>query len=181
MNNSRQSVTLVIDIANLDGVLSSILGRKPGRFDRPDFRSLLDWARRSFGGPVRGFAVLKEPQNPRCQPFLGTLRAQGYSVVLAERFAAANGVCSPSSLEVDDHVCAHLLESSKSDVIAMVGHDMFAGESLSEQVARGARCLAIGFPELMSHTFIEAGVELVDIEDLGVYARSLPRFTLSIN
>ncbi len=173
----RRSSTMIIDAENMDGVLSEILHRCPTGSDRLQYDRLMRWCQASYRGENRAIVVVRD--NPKASAFHAALKRMGFQVAIAEQFAARRGVCSPSSREVVDHVCAHLLKNSRSDVVIAVTHDGYAAAELSVAVDRGADAVVVGFPEYMNRSLTDSNFEVVDAEIIGCYPRPLDRFVVS--
>lgn len=180
------STCIVVDCENIDSVLGfQILGRKPAPSQRTDFAVIEPWFRRRFGSPVKLLLVIREGEGQQrlaVQRFTSALVAMGHRPIFAERYAASNGICPPSSREVVDHVVCDLLARASSDTIVYMGHDFCAAEVLAQQKQKGSHVFACGFEGHFATAILDVVEDVLDLEyDVGAFNQPLPRHEAAID
>ena len=173
---SERTKYLLIDGENLDATLgSSVLGRRPAPDERPRWDRVLEFARSTWGGPVKALFFINASAGELPRPFLQALVAMGLRPI------PLSG--SPGVKVVDVGIQRTL------DAIALGDGDVILGSHDGDflphlQALLGGRrrvgLLAFrefvnaGYPELVG-----SGLEIFDLEeDARCFNQVLPRMRI---
>ena len=169
----ERTTYLLVDGENLDATLgSSVLGRRPAPEERPRWDRVLDFARRTWGAPVKALFFINASNGELPRPFLQALVAMGLRPV---------PLSGPPDVKVvdvgiqrtltaiaggDGHV---LLGSHDGDFLpqvgALLGGDRRVGLLAFREFAN------VGYAGLAA-----AGLEIFDLEDdVRCFNQLLPR------
>lgn len=169
----------IIDIPNIDMSLSTLLGRKPRRCDRPDWAEVRRWlTHRSGSGAVEAvaFTNVSVPACASQQRWLHLLRTQGYAVFAKPRISGS---------DVDDDMLHHLHSRvAEGDVgeVLVFSHDAANFAQPIQDLVRsspGPSFAVVGFQELAGHLAEMPAVAFIDFESIsGAFSRELPRTPL---
>jgi putative heme uptake system protein len=167
---------LLIDGENLDATLgSSLLGRKPMPDERPRWDRVLEFARRTWGRPVKALFFMNASTGTLPMGFVQALNALGLRPV---------PLSGPPGVKVVDVGISRMLGAiSGTDGWVMLGsHD---GDFLSdvEALLGGDRRVALlAFRELVSTQYAELagrGLQTFDLEDdAKAFNQALPRLRI---
>src|SRR3954452_21130374 len=163
---------LLIDGENVDATLgASVLGRRPAPEERPRWDRVREYARTTWGQPVRGLFFLNATANVP-MAFVQALTSLEYRPVL---------LSGPGDVKVVDVAIQQTLEAlaerGHGDTI-LASHDSDFAPQLGRIAEQPGRRIGLfGFRELMSSALTElAGVEFFDLEDdAGAFTVELPR------
>jgi putative heme uptake system protein len=173
----------VIDVPNIDMALATLLGCKPARAERPDWRVLNSWFCDGVDADdvTEACAFLNVNANPAAaqRNWVRLLVSWGYFVFAKPR----NG-----DSDVDAEMVDHLrMRSRQSDLrrVIIASHDAknFVPWIRETQRVPGGQVLdvtVLGFEELLGGFDAVEGVKFVDLEDIhGLWATTLPRIRLN--
>ena len=169
----ERTTYLLVDGENLDATLgSSVLGRRPAPDERPRWDRVLDFARRTWGNPVKALFFINASNGELPMPFLQALVAMGLRPV------PLSG--SSHVKVVDVGIQRTLTAIAGGDGHVLLGsHD---GDFLPqvEALLDGDRRVGIlAFRELANAGYAElvaAGLEIFDLEDdVRCFNQLLPR------
>jgi uncharacterized protein len=168
---------LVIDGENLDATLGgSVLGRRPAPEERPRWERVVDFARRTWGQPVKALFFINASSGNLPMPFLQALLAMGYRPVL---------LSGPPSTKVVDVGIQRTLEAIAAregagggDVILGSHDGDFLGE-VRALLGVGRRVGMLAFREFLNAGYLDltaSGLEVFDLEDdARCFTKVLPR------
>ena len=175
----RNTHYVLIDGANIDGVLGQILGRQPESEERPRWDNVMKFSAESLSPDGRRahflIAVDGEKVPSKIDQFISFLVYHGIRPWLLKREGARQVVD-----EAINKVLARMLDCSNDSNILLLSHDGGFADTLKEiRKQDPERVIAVlGFPEYMSSKFDEIeGIRKYDLErDVqGGFTRQLPR------
>ncbi len=171
---------LIVDGRSIEKELGEILGEKPNPETRPDWGTVLDFARSRSQSPDGDVKALFAHIAPGHAGFRRALKDIGYTSSpvklddsqpmrpVVEEFIC--GLLAARAFRGDDVVAA-----DAPDVIVLA-HGQAIFEALSEIPDQGQRLCALGFPERMPPSEFYPRVEQLDLErDAQAFGAELPR------
>lgn len=171
---------LIVDGRSIERELGEILGEKPNPGTRPDWGTVLDFARsrsQSADGEVRALFAHIAPGHAG---FRRALKDLGYT-----SSPVRPDDSQPMRPVVEEFICGLLgAKTLNGDVgpdneapdIMVLGHGQAIFEALSGIPERGQRLCALGFPERMPPSEFYPRIEQLDIErDAQAFGAELPR------
>jgi uncharacterized protein len=182
--NGSGCARILVDGPNIDGVLGTVLGRRPRPQERPRWdrvKAYLDLLFRP-AVPNRLFVVDRARIGDGAFGFIRALRSIGWRVLPATLVGRYPGNDDP----VDESILDHLHDMSESprlaaqSRIALLSHDHIFAEPLADIGGLGARVVVVGFREEFHPSYLElerqGKCELHDLEfDAGAFNVRLPR------
>jgi uncharacterized protein len=174
MTDQTTDVTyLLVDGENIDATLGgSILGHRPAPDERPRWERVRDYARTTWGRPVRALFFLNASSGQMPMTFIQALLALDYRPLpLAGR---------PGEKVVDIGIQRTLeVVRQRSGDVLLASHDGDFLPQLKSLLDGSRRVGLIGFREFMNAGFTDladAGLHIVDLEDdINAFTTSLPR------
>lgn len=160
---------LVVDGPNLDGGISSLLHRKPGPSDRPDFSRLPSDLETASGlRVVRKVYVTLRREEPSFHRFCATMRGPGFDwlVLVTDRRASASQE-DPSDLKAIEVLRSAVTKGYRSLVI--ITHDHGFCPVVRELMAAGVSVALYCFKELLHRDFdalIPFGLIIRDLREV---------------
>lgn len=162
-------VTLaVIDVPNIDMALTHLLGRQPGRAERPDWRAVRAWlGRRAEGSKLEVAAFLNIRQGPGA-----TAQARWVEFLRRELGFAVYAKPRRADSDIDGDMLDHIALREREGVLArlVVFSDDAANFVCPLQALRerqpGLEVIVSGFWELAGRLPEQDGLEFVDLEDI---------------
>lgn len=168
---------LIVDGRSIEKELGEILGEKPNPGTRPDWGTVLDFARsrsQSADGDVKALFAHIAPGHAGFRRALKDLGYTSSPVRLDES--------QPMRPVVEEFICgllgARMLRGDDHDApdIMVLGHGQAIFEALSDIPDLGQRLCALGFPERMPSSDFYPRIEQLDIErDARAFGAELPR------
>ncbi len=168
---------LIVDGRSIEKELGEILGEKPNPETRPDWGTVLDYARSRSQAEDGDVKALFAHIAPGHAGFRRALKDIGYtcSAVKPDETQQMRPV-------VEEFICgllaARAFRGDESDApdIMVLGHGQALFEALSDIPDYGQRLTALGFPERMPPSEFYPRVEQLDLErDAQAFAGELPR------
>ena len=170
---------LIVDGRSIEKELGEILGEKPNPGTRPDWGTVLDFARsqsQSADGQVKALFVHIAPGHAG---FRRALKDLGYT-----SSPVRPDDTQPMRPVVEEFICgllgARTLRGEASEEAApdimVIGHGQALFDALSDIPDRGQRICALGFPERMPAAEFYPRIEQLDLErDARAFGAELPR------
>ena len=170
---------LIVDGRSIEKELGEILGEKPNPGTRPDWGTVLDFARsqsQSADGTVKALFVHIAPGHAG---FRRALKDLGYT-----SSPVRPDDTQPMRPVVEEFICgllgARTLRGEASEEAApdimVIGHGQALFDALSDIPDRGQRICALGFPERMPAAEFYPRIEQLDLErDARAFGAELPR------
>ena len=170
---------LIVDGRSIEKELGEILGEKPNPGTRPDWGTVLDFARsqsQSADGQVKALFVHIAPGHAG---FRRALKDLGYT-----SSPVRPDDTQPMRPVVEEFICgllgARTLRGEASEEAApdimVIGHGQALFDALSDIPDRGQRICALGFPERMPTAEFYPRIEQLDLErDARAFGAELPR------
>ena len=170
---------LIVDGRSIEKELGEILGEKPNPGTRPDWGTVLDFARsqsQSADGQVKALFVHIAPGHAG---FRRALKDLGYT-----SSPVRPDDTQPMRPVVEEFICgllgARTLRGETSEEAApdimVIGHGQALFDALSDIPDRGQRICALGFPERMPAAEFYPRIEQLDLErDARAFGAELPR------
>ena len=164
---------VLVDGENLDATLGvSILGRRPGPEERPRWERVVQFAERTFGGPVRTLFFINASSGQLPLSFVAALSAMSITPI---------PLSGPPTTKVVDVGIQRTLDAlvGRAGNVVLGSHD---GDFLPhvEALLDGSRRVGlVGFRELVNGGYDAlrpAGLEVFDLEDdVKAFNQVLPR------
>lgn len=170
---------LVVDGRSIEKELGEILGEKPNPGTRPDWGTVLDFARSQSQSPDGDVKALFAHIAPGHAGFRRALKDLGYT-----SSPVRPDDTQPMRPVVEEFICgllgARTLRGEAGDDpapdIIVIGHGQPIFDALSDIPDSGQRLCALGFPERMPATEFYPRVEQLDLErDAQAFGAELPR------
>ena len=168
---------LIVDGRSIEKELGEILGEKPNPGTRPDWGTVLDFARsrsQSADGDVKALFAHIAPGHAG---FRRALKDLGYT-----SSPVRPDDSQPMRPVVEEFICGLLGartlsgDAGEAPDIMVLGHGQAIFEALSGIPDRGQRLCALGFPERMPPSEFYPRIERLDIErDAHAFGAELPR------
>ena len=171
---------LIVDGRSIEKELGEILGEKPNPETRPDWGTVLDFARSRSQSPDGDVKALFAHIAPGHAGFRRALKDIGYTSSPVKLDDS-----QPMRPVVEEFICGLLaarafrgddvVDADAPDVIVLA-HGQAIFEALSEIPDQGQRLCALGFPERMPPSEFYPRVEQLDLErDAQAFGAELPR------
>lgn len=167
---------LLVDGENLDATLgSSLLGRKPQPDERPRWDRVLEFARRTWGRPVKALFFMNASAGTLPMGFVQALQALGLRPV---------PLSGPPGVKVVDVGVQRMLAAiAGTDGWVVLGsHDGDFLEEVSALLDGDRRVALLAFREHLSTRYAdlaERGLQVFDLEDdARAFTRPLPRLRI---
>jgi uncharacterized protein len=167
---------LLIDGENLDATLgSNLLGRKPQPDERPRWDRVLDFARRTWGRPVKALFFMNASAGSLPMGFVQALQAIGLRPV---------PLSGPPGVKVVDVGIQRMLSAvGGTDGWVMLGsHDGDFLEEVDGLLGGDRRVALLAFRELVSTRYADLtgrGLTVLDLEDdARAFNQPLPRLRI---
>lgn len=164
---------LLLDGENLDATLGvNVLGHRPAPEDRPRWERVLEFARTTWGRPVKALFFINASSGDLPMPFVQALVAMGLRPVL---------LSGPSNVKVVDVGIQRTLEAiAGRDGDVMLGsHDVDFLPQIKALLDGERRVGLLAFREFVSSQYADllaSGLQIYDIEDdARSFNRVLPR------
>ena len=171
---------LFVDGPNIDGVLGSILRRKPRDRERPRWDTVRDF----FDITERPVFPLIGPLDDRRYAFYRTLRDLGFSVPVVKKTDVLPGNDDATDCSIINSVKCIIRGGCDDLEVTLVGHDHGYAPTLCEILRRGGDVNIACFREELSPDLLELqylGARIVDLElDVCAFSYQLPRPKLSL-
>lgn len=168
---------LIVDGRSIEKELGEILGEKPNPGTRPDWGTVLDFARsrsQANDGEVKALFAHIAPGHAG---FRRALKDLGYNTSPVRPDDS-----QPMRPVVEEFICgllgARTLRGDPGEApdIMVLGHGQAIFDALSDIPERGQRLCALGFPERMPTSEFYPRIEQLDIErDARAFGAELPR------
>ncbi len=168
---------LVVDGRSIEKELGEILGEKPNPGTRPDWGTVLDYARSRSQAPHGEVKALFAHIAPGHAGFRRALKDLGYASIpvrpdgiqlmrpVVEEFIC--GLLGARTLRGDDGAAPDIM---------VIGHGQAIFDALNDIPDQGQRIAALGFPERMPPSDFYPGIEQLDLErDARAFGAELPR------
>ena len=168
---------LVVDGRSIEKELGEILGEKPSPGTRPDWGTVLDFARSRSQAPHGEVKALFAHIAPGHAGFRRALKDLGYASIpvrpddiqlmrpVVEEFIC--GLLGARTLRGDDGVAPDIM---------VIGHGQALFDALADIPDQGQQIAALGFPERMPPSDFYPGIEQLDLErDARAFGAELPR------
>ena len=168
---------LVVDGRSIEKELGEILGEKPNPGTRPDWGTVLEFARSHSQAPHGEVKALFAHIAPGHAGFRRALKDLGYASIpvrpdeiqlmrpVVEEFIC--GLLAARTLRGDDGVAPDIM---------VIGHGQAIFDALTDIPDQGQRIAALGFPERMPPSDFYPGIERLDLErDARAFGAELPR------
>ena len=173
----QREMFLIVDGRSIEKELGEILGEKPNPETRPDWGTVLEFARSRSQTPDTAVKALFAHVAPGHAGFRRALKDIGYTsrpVMLDDS--------QPMRPVVEEFICGLLAaggfrggDGDAPDVIVLA-HGQAIFEALSEIPDQGQRLCALGFPERMPASEFYPRVQQLDLErDAQAFGAELPR------
>ncbi len=168
---------LIVDGRSIEKELGEILGEKPQPGTRPDWGTVLEFARSLSKAPHGEVKALFAHIAPGHPGFRYALKELGYASIPVR----------PDGVElmrpvVEEYICGLLAartlrgDDGEPPDIMMIGHGHALFNALANIPDRGQRLVALGFPERMPPSEAYPGIEQLDLErDARAFSADLPR------
>ncbi len=179
MSETQRECYLIVDGRSIEKELGEILGEKPNPGTRPDWGTVLDFARSQSSSADGEVKALFAHIAPGHAGFRRALKDLGYTSSpvrpddtqpmrpVVEEFIC--GLLGARTLRGDDG------QSAAPDIM-VIGHGQAIFEALSDIPDQGQRLCALGFPERMPPAEFYPRIEQLDIErDAHAFGAELPR------
>ncbi len=167
---------LLLDGENLDATLGvNVLGHRPAPEDRPRWERVLDFARSTWGQPVKALFFINASSGDLPMPFVQALVAMGLRPVL---------LSGPSNVKVVDVGIQRTLEAiADRDGDVMLGsHDVDFLPQIKALLGGDRRVGLLAFREFVSSQYADllpSGLQIYDLEDdARSFNRVLPRIRI---
>ncbi|MDE2967954.1 MAG: hypothetical protein OXS30_10795 [Chloroflexota bacterium] len=170
---------LIVDGRSIEKELGEILGEKPNPGTRPDWGTVLDFARSQTNAADGEVRALFAHIAPGHAGFRRALKDLGYTSSPVRLDDA-----QPMRPVVEEFICgllgARAFRGEAGDEpapdIMVIGHGQAIFEALSDIPDRGQRLCALGFPERMPSVESYPRIEQLDLErDAQAFGAELPR------
>ena len=179
-SDGQREMFLIVDGRSIEKELGEILGEKPNPETRPDWGTVLEFARsraQTADGDVKALFAHVAPGHAG---FRRALKDIGYTSSPVKLDDA-----QPMRPVVEEFICGLLAarafrgdDSGEADApdIIVLAHGQAIFEALSEIPDQGQRLCALGFPERMPPSEFYPRVEQLDLErDAQAFGAELPR------
>lgn len=166
---------LLIDGENLDATLGGLLERRPEPGERPRWDRVLDFARRTWGRPVKALFFINASSGNLPMPFVQALMAMGLRPV------PLSG--PPDTKVVDVGIQRTLVAIAGRDGDVMLGsHDGDFCTQVEALLGTERRVALLGFREFANSRYADlepSGLQIFDLEDdARCFNQALPRLRI---
>lgn len=174
-----RALYLVVDGRSIEKELGEILGEKPNPGTRPDWGTVLDFARSQSQAPDGDVKALFAHIAPGHAGFRRALKDLGYT-----SSPVRPDDTQPMRPVVEEFICgllgARALRGEAGGELApdiiVIGHGQAVFDAMNDIPDRGQRLCALGFPERMPPTEFYPRIEQLDLErDAQAFGAELPR------
>jgi putative heme uptake system protein len=167
---------VLVDGENIDATLGgSILGARPAPEQRPRWERVLDFARTTWGRPVKGLFFLNASNGTMPMSFVQALLAIGYQPI------PLAGAAHEKVVDVGIQRTLDVLADRTGDVL-LASHDGDFAPHLGQLLTPGRDVGLLAFTEFVSgslHGLVEGGLQVFDLEsDVRAFTVSLPRLRI---
>lgn len=176
-SNQARDFYLVVDGRSIEKELGEILGEKPNPGTRPDWGTVLEFARSRSQHPTGAIKALFAHIAPGHAGFRHVLRDLGYTSRPVKPDDS-----QPMRPVVEEFICGLLAaralrgEDGPAPDIMVLSHGQAIFDALSSIPNTGQRIAALGFPERMPPADYYPGIERLDLErDARAFGAELPR------
>ena len=174
--DAARTTYLLVDGENIDATLGgSILGARPAPEERPRWERVLEFARSTWGGPVKGLFFLNASHGTMPMSFVQALLAIGFQPI------PLAGEAHEKVVDLGIQRTLEALADRPGDVL-LASHDGDFADHLGALLDGDRRVGLLAFTEFTSGSLqqlAERGAELFDLEtDVRAFNVVLPRLRI---
>ena len=173
---AARTTYVIVDGENIDATLGgSIFGARPAPEQRPRWERVLDFARSTWGRPVKGLFFLNASNGTMPMSFVQALLAIGYQPI------PLAGGAHEKVVDVGIQRTLDALADRTGDVL-LASHDGDFAPHLAPLLGPGRDVGLLAFTEFISgslHQLVEGGLQVFDLEsDVRAFTVTLPRLRI---
>ncbi len=172
-DGSEPVTYLLVDGENLDATLGvSVLNHRPNPDERPRWERVIEFAKRTWGRPVKGLFFINASSGTMPMSFVQALLAMGYRPI---------ALSGPTNVKVVDVGIQRTLEAiaGRDGHVLLGSHDGDFLPQIRNLLGTDRKVGLLGFSEFFNAAFVPLvadGLEIFDLEaDARAFNQVLPR------